>query len=338
MQPSCAEHLKTSISWKSKRDGRRYVFVKESKSSPLVIVRVEELENFPYFFLRYLFPAVHIDVDDITDKNDLFSSAFYSHLGVPLPSIVVLTERGAHVLYLLAYPVSRHGKGFVFLRNVRTGLIYALNGDFGCRLVCAIRNPFYTKADTVFFHSGGYELAKLDLGIKRIVETQPCFNSAQYAVGNRNRATFSYLLTVFKGSPDLSFNDLYALAEAYQAEQESAPLSRSENTGIVTSILRNGHRYILGNPNRGILGLQPRESFLPLEEFRAWKAERQALGAGYARAALMEQTREKVFKAVEQLTASGKPTGVRAVARMARVSSHTASKYLSGCSNLLHQE
>ena len=148
--------------------------------------------------------------------------------------------------------------------------------------------------------------------------------------GNRNTATFLHVLAAYKTKPGMDFESLLECAESFQAEQDAPPLARSENAAIVTSILRNGARYSLGNPNRGRLGLEPREGFLPLDEFRAWKAERQAAGAEYATLCRMQSAQKRIMDAVHMIHSVGDEVSVSLVARAARVSRDTARKYLSG--------
>ena len=334
-----AEVLAPLVSWRSSKDGKRYVFVKERKDGPLLVVPVHELDKYPYFFVRYWFPFLHVDVDDAHDRRDLCDPGFYDHLGVPLPCIVVLTDRGVHVLYILAYPVARQGNGFSFLRNIRTSMIFALNGDFGCRLTCAIRNPAYTGAEAVFFGDWRYELAKLDLIAKRTMAHLPRFDSGLYVVGNRNRAVFAFLLSAFKDNSALTFSDLMSLAEAFQSEQAAPPLSGSENRGICASILRNGSRYSVDKKVRGILGLPPREGFMPREAYYEWRADRQAQGARHATLAKTSRCRDKVASAITALTTAGDSVTVSAVARLAGASRNTVKKYLrEGVVTSVYQE
>ena len=154
-------------------------------------------------------------------------------------------------------------------------------------------------------------------------------HSTAYVLGNRNTSTFLHVLAAYKANTGMDLNRLLECAESFQAGQSAPPLARAENVGIVASILRNAVRYSQGNPNRERLGLVPREGFLPLDEFRAWKAERQAAGCEYARGVRTEDRRTRIANAVRMIEAVGDQVSVSLVARMVRVSRDTARKYLS---------
>ena len=262
------------------RRGQRLIQVKEGKAAPVMEVSATEIASFPYVVVnKWHYPFVLVDVDEprYDDKAEAFDPGFFDGLGLPLPNTVTVSGRGYHVLWALEYPLARHGKGMPYYRYIRTVYNAAMNGDFSCAATAATRNPFYVGGNAVCFGSWRRELAKLDIPFKG---GKPGFrvHSTAYIQGNRNTATFLHALAVYKANPGMDFERLLECAESFQMGQSAPPLSRAENTGIVASILRNGGRYSLGNPNRGRLGLEPREGFLPLEEFREWKAERQAMG------------------------------------------------------------
>ena len=127
----------------------------------------------------------------------------------------------------------------------------------------------------------------------------------------------------------MDFEGLLECAESFQSGQAAPPLPRSENVAIVTSILRNGARYSLGNPNRGRLGLEPREGFLPLDEFRTWKAGHQAKGCEYARAVRTEDRRQRIADAVRMIQTAGDKVSIKLVMRLAGVDRNTVRKYLA---------
>jgi len=313
------------------RNGEKLIKVKEQKESSVLEVPVDEIESYPYLIVnKYRYSVILTDIDEprTGDKEEGCDPYFFEGLGLPIPNTVTMTTRGYHAIWSLLYPVAKNGKGLSYYRHVRTTYNAATNGDFSCAATCATRNPLYHGADSVIFGNWRYELAKLDIPFKG---NRPGFRvpSKDYVDGNRNTATFLYALAAFKACPDADFGRMMAYVESWQAEQKATPLPRSENRGIVASVLRNGGRYQFtgGNPNRGRLALPKREGFLPLDEFRVWKAEHQAIGAEYARSCLIQNTEARVQAAVDSL--QGKVT-IKGVARLAGVSKNTAKKYLYG--------
>lgn len=311
------------------RKGRQMIQVKQSKASPPLEVSADAIAEYPYVMAnRWHYPFVLIDVDEPrNDKAEALDPGYFENAGLPLPNTVTLTNRGWHGLWALQYPVARHGAGMNYYRHVRTTFNAVLNGDFSCAATAATRNPFYKQAEAACFGLWRYGLAKLDIPFNSAL---PCLRvrSTAYFKGNRNTATFLHLLACYKANPEADMDYLLNCAEAWQAEQTAPPLPRAENAGIAVSILRNGYRYALGNPNRGRLGLQPRESFLPLEEYKRFKAEHQAAGAAYATQCRMQSAKNRVEEAVMALESSGKVKTISEVARLSGVSRNTARKYL----------
>ena len=314
------------------RNGRKMIQVKERKEASVLEVPADEIESYPYLIAnKYRYSVILTDIDEprTGDKEEGCDPYFFEGLGLPIPNTVTMTKRGYHTLWSLMYPVSRNGKALSYYRHIRTTYNAVTNGDFSCAATCATRNPFYHDADSVIFGNWRYELAKLDIPFKG---DRPGFRvpSSAYTVGNRNTATFLHLLSIYKTNPAADFDRLMEAAESWQAEQEPNPLSLAENVGIVKSILRNGSRYSFtgGNPNRGRLGLSKREGFLPLDEFRTWKAEHQAMGAEYARNVRTQDRISKVRDAAFTLELYGEPVTVSAVARAAGVNRRTAQKYM----------
>ena len=314
-----------------KRNEKKLIQVKEQKETSVLEVPADEITDYPYLMankFRYAFLLTDVDEPRTGDKEEGCDPCFFEGLGLPVPSVVTMTQRGYHALWPLQYPVAKDGKGLPYYRYIRTNYNAITNGDFACAPTCATRNPFYHGADAVFFGNWRYELAKLDVPVQG---DRPGFKvpSIDYHKGNRNTATFLHVLSVFKANPTADFHRLMEAAESFQSEQQAPSLSLAENVGIVKSILRNGTRYSFtgGNHNRGILGLPKRDGFLPLEEFRAMKAKHQAIGAAYARGCLVGRTEARIQAAVDSLQGE---VNISAVARVAGASRNTVRKYLSG--------
>lgn len=178
-----------------------------------------------------------------------------------------------------------------------------------------------------FFGDWRHELAKLD--VTHLWKTAPRIPfTVEYCQGNRNRASFCYALRLFKHNPTLPFEDLLFSLESFQQEQSAPPLSRTENAGILKSVLRNAHRYGDINPNRGILGLPPKPGFLSDADYWPWRSERHSAGAAYARQKRTEDRKSKIAEAAASLRQNGAAVTVSAVARMIGVSRNTVQKYL----------
>ena len=320
-----AENLISCFTWE--RKGQSLVQVKESKIAPMLEVPASKIADYPFVVPnRWRYSLLQIDVDEPRiEKREAFDTGFFDGIGLPLPNTVTLSKRGYHALWALEYPLARDGNGMRYFRAIRTTYNAALNGDFSCSANAATRNPFYHDAESVCFGTWRRELAKLDVPFNG---DRPGFraHSTKYEIGNRNTATFLHLLTLYKCDTTFNFERLLECAESFQAEHAAPPLTRADNSIIAASVLRNGERYSVGNPNRGRLGLPAREGSLPLDEFKAWKAEHQALGAAYARGCLVGKTKARIQAAVDSL--QGKVT-VSAVARVAGVDPKTARKYLN---------
>ncbi|MDR1684920.1 MAG: replication initiation protein [Desulfovibrio sp.] len=322
-------YLPNIFSWCPSSGGEALVRVKSSKSSAPVDVPSTQIAEWKYIYPNpYRYSFVFVDVDDFAkdDKVCALDIQYYNQRGVLMPTIITLTDRGAHILYALKFPVKRHGRGFNFYRRVRDSLITALNGDFACAATAACRNPFYTGAQSRIFPEKKYELADIYVANQAHRSATPAY-STEYADGNRNRSTFMHTLAFFKRKPDSDLQALIEVVEAFQAEQQDAPLSREENMAICRSVLRNSQKYS-ASCNRGVLQLPPRTASLPLEQFKSWRSERQALGAEYARAQRSEAVAEKVRTAQLTLAESGVKVTAKAVAELAVVNRRTAQKYM----------
>jgi hypothetical protein len=319
--PSVTEFVFSLGSFMPSRKTERLINVRTDKSSKSVAVPIQDLRNYKYIEPnKYHYTAICEDIDDTPDKTEGLDPYYYDHHGLPCPSFAVLTNRGYHVAWPLQYPVRKNGKAAQWCNNIHTSFCYATNGDFACNNSAAIRNPAYKDATTAFFGNFYYELAKLqvDKPNSNIQHHHNHYQDGVYDIGNRNRASFDYVLNLYKAADNPDYDTLLAALENWQSSQIAPALSRPENIGIIKSVLRNGYRYNARTNNRGILRLPPREGFLPPEQFRQRVAAHQAAGAAYARKKLSEHTCAKIDAAVAVLGPGATISAIAAAAGVAR--------------------
>jgi hypothetical protein len=319
--------------------------VKPSKTAPPRIVPIGELVNYPFaVYNKARIAGIVIDVDDVeTDESGFmpgFDEGTYEWAGAPMPACVVSTTGPRfQAFYLLADPLplrrNASPKSFAYFNDIRDSLTLSLNGDFAVPYRGTVRNPSFVDAKIRVFHDKGSKLGDLQTYAKLDAKTFERWSS-EYKQGNRNRATFLYLLDEFKASGDtLTKEALIAKAQTFQNLKSGVqPLGLGEITGIAASVLRNGGHY--NRPGRrhephwnvGALGLEPVNwaSMTP-EERRAEIKRRQLLGQTHRGEVVKAATLAKLQTTLADMLKAGTPVTVKGLARAAKVTRNTVKAH-----------
>lgn len=296
------------------------VKVKTSKSDPAEYVPSARVAEFPYIVINSgRLNWVHIDVDlppglpvaegetpQLMLKRIAFDPAPYDELNIPYPAFSVLSRRSFH----LAWPLLRSLPGeptlraWNFYRDTRLKLALALGGDFACPSnSVSMKNPFYDKHFAATYPTAPCRLA--DLLVEGILPPRAAFlEEIAYETGQRNLATFRAALEYASNHHGASYERLLDFIESFQANQTDPPLSRTENQGIVASILNNRHYRVRAHRDYGAMNLPTlRGTGLPPEQMLAAIRERQADGAKFSCARRVSRKKAALQNAISVLEA-----------------------------------
>lgn len=196
--------------------------------------------------------VLHVESDSHpADDNGYcagLDQSFFVQHGLQEPNCVCQTKRGFHAFWLLSYPVSHKSKATAYFLDVRKRIIQALGCDSACNAKGTVRSPFHNGVEhTVrWFHFGACELVDLDVfcGEDHPHIPAPASPDDDFRLGNRNHATFRAGLRLFRASRGrITFDQLLAQLNAWQAQQSAPSLAPGEVRAIASSVLRNGPKY-----------------------------------------------------------------------------------------------
>jgi len=313
------------------------VKVKARKSYPAEFVPTDQMVEYPYIVINSgRLNWVHIDVDlppglPVVDgetsqlmlQRIAFDPAPYDELNIPYPAFSVLSRRSFH----LAWPLLRSLPGeptlraWNFYRDTRLKLALALGGDFACPSnSVSMKNPFYDEHFAATYPTAPCRLA--DLLVDGILPTRAAvLEEIAYETGQRNLATFRAALEYSSAHPGSSYERLLDFIESFQANQTDPPLPRTENQGIVASILNNRHYRVRAHRNYGAMNLPTlRGTGLPPEQMLAAIRERQADGAKFSCARRVSRKKAALQNAITAMENEGKRITGDELAARAKVS------------------
>lgn len=343
-----ASPLKDIFTWKKRGTGQELAEVKQEKYHPALVRPADELREWRYVSAnKYRCAIILVDVDSPPQPDrdgflSCFDEHYYESLGLPLPNFAVLshTRPGAfHALWALSRPVSKYNAAVMrYYKRVRLGLTHALSGDPACGWSTACKNPFYHAARVRCFTWVRYELAELEMPLPEELRRSGTARSPVYEVGNRNWASFQRACLLLKERPELDLETLLARIETFQAEHEAPSLDRPENLSIAKSALRKADAYYVDDRNRGAMDLPPLKEALSAEDFRHWRAYRQAMGAEYARCWRTGKCYAALDQAVVELYQQGLPITISSLARTAGVHRQTVRRYYQYMESMLQKQ
>lgn len=154
--------------------------------------------------------VLHIEIDE--PEDDLRSwrqPSYFEDRGVPVPNCIVESDRGVHVFYFLAYPISRKNKIVKeFYEDVRMKIIVALGADPLCNIRGMVRNPFYEDAASLWFREDARTLEELNTNVKLESKYGTQRYDLEYRLGNRNNSLFLRGLLEYQKRRELYTQDL----------------------------------------------------------------------------------------------------------------------------------
>lgn len=218
------------------------------KSEGYTYLPREEAIELPFVqFNKHAVTSIIIDIDYVT-QDELQQRL----QGLPIPSIIVKTQKGFHVHYVLKYPVGYKKHNLVsWARRIKTAMLKKVGGDLNANGVSAriYRNPW--KHESVFSNQE-YLLkdlaACLDLTQPRArQESKGTFKKdfSKVKVGERHNKMFDYLrfnAYRLKHREDLQTILEYLATEANNEMQE--PLPQHQIDSLINNICGFMVRYV----------------------------------------------------------------------------------------------
>ena len=260
-------------------------------------------------FNKHAVTSIIIDVDHVSLKE---LEAKLTTL--PTPSMVVHTDKGYHVHYVLKYPVGHRNRSLVLWANrIKSAMLKEVGGDIHANGVAprVYRNPWKHITD---FTGKEYTLKELASYVtlstpKQSKESKGTFRKSfkDVKVGERHNTMFDYLrynAYRLKNRGDLRQVLLYLANEANEEMQEALPISQLE--ALVSSICVFMQKYTG----------RPQEDVVAYNKALAKARHDKAMGK------ILSVLETVSFKFVEVLSA-------RKIAKMASTSNSTVSKHLT---------
>jgi len=167
---------------------------------------------------------------------------------VPTPTIIVETDKGYHIHYELAYPISytKHTL-IVWCNHIRDELSKKLGGDKNAvGLKRVYRNPL---VHTTAYNNVSYSLADFGIPYPKNSSTKKkkCRFNIDFSTiekGNRNISMFNYLRDyAYANSEKDNLEEILVFLADEANTQLSEPLPQSQLRSIVKSIMRFMGRY-----------------------------------------------------------------------------------------------
>lgn len=314
--------------------------VKASKNGIIEVVPRAAVCDYPYIVVNTTaINWIHIDVDLKTGWEDPdFHPAFdleqFERHCLQLPNLIVHSGSSYHLLWRLeaSLPLIASPASSTFMSDVRRKIIIALNGDNSCPIRnVACKNPEYPENKTRFIGVHKCHLDKINIDIPLPRKSEKTWN-IEYGKGQRNDATFKAALTWWwDGGQNASLDEILSFIESYQERHSDvAPLSRTENTSIASSILRNGHKYpIRADRNYGDMEL-PEVDYtgMTAEQRLEIITDRKSGGAKYSNQKRSKRTREEVLLAIKSIQRKGNKITAKSIANLSGVSYRTVQRYI----------
>lgn len=189
--------------------------------------------------------VLHVEIDEPDcDFGEWRQASYFEDRGVPVPNCITESERGVHLFYFLAFPISRKKRTTVqFFEDVRLKIIIALGADSHCNIRGMVRNPFFEEAVSLWFREDARTLEELNTNVKLESKYGTQKYDLEYRVGNRNNALFRRGLIEYHTKQDLYTQDL---KNGYRKEDVAAM-----------------ERFL-----KGIVARHPKVEAFPLSELR----------------------------------------------------------------------
>lgn len=196
--------------------------------------------NYKYIKLNFkVAQIIHADIDSkelIGSLGDIYSPECWERtLGVKTPNILLETDKGYNLFWLLKDPIvmtnktrDAVSKPIRFAQDVRAKIQIQLGADLGVPFTGYTRNPLYDRAMYALLTTHEYDLRELNLPDVRLSSVN--FSQVPYEEGKTYRSIFNFAVNFVLSNRGCSIEELESATFEMVEASSYAYVTRSKHT------------------------------------------------------------------------------------------------------------